>query len=216
MKSWKTTSAGILMIAGAIVRAGFAWKAKSLSEEAVMTILTTLVGGIGLILARDNDKSSEDVGAKPVSKTGPTGSILSSLLLIIGLSVAPLTFTGCAWFKPSTVAVGSDPVVVGAEQTAALALAYTGEFLKWEWVNRSGLPRDVTVLADRVRGEFPQDYASFRAATKAYKANRTPQNKLSLNTASALLNALLEQVRTRLPEAQQAVAKAAAKTIKTN
>lgn len=69
MKSWKTTSAGILMIAGALTDIGFAIVNKDISKPEVMASITAIVGGVGLILARDNDKSSEDVGAKPKETT---------------------------------------------------------------------------------------------------------------------------------------------------
>lgn len=63
MNSWKTTSAGIISIIGGLVRLIFAFKT-GITEEAIMTSVTTIVAGIGLIFARDNDKSSEDVGLK--------------------------------------------------------------------------------------------------------------------------------------------------------
>lgn len=63
MKSWKTTSAGILMICAALTHLAFAIINKTVSEGEVMGVCTAVVGGLGLIVARDNDKSSEDVGA---------------------------------------------------------------------------------------------------------------------------------------------------------
>ena len=65
--SWKTTSAGLLTIAGGIVRFIFACKSGNITEESVMTTLTAIAGGIGLLYARDNDKSTEQVQA---AKTG--------------------------------------------------------------------------------------------------------------------------------------------------
>jgi len=64
MKSWKTTSAGILMIASALTDVGWAIIHKTITQAEIMADITAVVGGIGLMLARDNDKSSEDVGAK--------------------------------------------------------------------------------------------------------------------------------------------------------
>lgn len=59
--SWKTTSAGLLTILGGLTRLAFAIKAGNVTEEAVLTTLTAIVGGIGLVLARDNDRTSEQV-----------------------------------------------------------------------------------------------------------------------------------------------------------
>jgi hypothetical protein len=51
--SWKTTSAGILMIAGGVVGLVFAWKNNALNEASIMAGITAIVGGIGLIKAKD-------------------------------------------------------------------------------------------------------------------------------------------------------------------
>lgn len=53
MKSWKTTSAGIAMIAGAIVSLYF--NRLDLNEVVVTTSITAILGGIGLIVAKDAD-----------------------------------------------------------------------------------------------------------------------------------------------------------------
>lgn len=63
MKSWKTTSAGILAIVGGIVRFYFAVKAGQFTEEAITTSLTAVLSGIGLLFARDNNVTSEQAGA---------------------------------------------------------------------------------------------------------------------------------------------------------
>ena len=70
--SWKTTSAGLLTILGGLTRIAVAIKAGNITEEAVMTTLTAIVGGIGLVFARDNDKTSEQVlSTPPVPPTKP-------------------------------------------------------------------------------------------------------------------------------------------------
>lgn len=63
--SWKTTSLGILAIVGGLTRLYFAYKVGGFTEEAIMTAATGVLSGVGLLFARDNDKSSEDVGATP-------------------------------------------------------------------------------------------------------------------------------------------------------
>lgn len=56
-KSWKTTSAGIAMIVSSVVGVYFAYKANNLSEGVVMAGVTSLLGGIGLLFAKDGDKT---------------------------------------------------------------------------------------------------------------------------------------------------------------
>lgn len=54
-KSWKTTSAGILMIVGAIVGLVFAFINHAVNEGVVMGAATAIVGGVGLLVAKDNN-----------------------------------------------------------------------------------------------------------------------------------------------------------------
>ena len=52
-KNWKTTSAGVVMIIGAIVR--LAVHQGTITEELIMGGVIAIVGGIGLIVAKDSD-----------------------------------------------------------------------------------------------------------------------------------------------------------------
>jgi hypothetical protein len=54
-KSWKTTSAGIIGIVGGIIRLLFAIRSGNFSEEAIMTSVTGIVGGLGFLFAKDSD-----------------------------------------------------------------------------------------------------------------------------------------------------------------
>jgi len=64
MKSTKTTAAGILAIVGALVTAGQQWAAGGFATINWTATATAISAGVGLIMARDNNKTSEDVGAK--------------------------------------------------------------------------------------------------------------------------------------------------------
>ena len=71
--SWKTTSAGLLTIIGGLTKFAFTIKAGNVTEESVMTMFIVVAGGVGLLFARDNDKSTEQVQAsKSVNKTTET------------------------------------------------------------------------------------------------------------------------------------------------
>ena len=66
MKSWKTTLAGIAAIIAAIALAiahQFDADANTIAEWG--GVAAAVAAGVGLILARDNDVSSEDAGIKP-------------------------------------------------------------------------------------------------------------------------------------------------------
>lgn len=64
-KSWKTTGAGIgaiLVAIGSALSATF--DADPLTVADWGAVIAAVIAGVGLIAARDNDKSSEEVGAK--------------------------------------------------------------------------------------------------------------------------------------------------------
>jgi hypothetical protein len=55
MTNWKTTSLGLLAILGAIVAIIFATIGKAVTQELIMTSITGILAGIGLIFAKDSD-----------------------------------------------------------------------------------------------------------------------------------------------------------------
>lgn len=115
MKSWKTTSTGILTILGALVTLWY--KRHELAPEIIMGAAMAILTGIGLIAARDNDKSSEAVGAStamnvPISPASPTPPPPAPArgLLLLGLAVPALLLAGCAFNQQSAVTRGKDGV----------------------------------------------------------------------------------------------------------
>ena len=65
MKSWKTTAAGIAAIVAAIALAishQFDTDPATIADWSA--VITALTAGVGLVLARDNDKTSEQAGAR--------------------------------------------------------------------------------------------------------------------------------------------------------
>jgi hypothetical protein len=59
MKNWKTTSAGILMMLGAIETVYF--HVGPITQELVMGASTAFLGGIGLIVAKDNNVTGGNI-----------------------------------------------------------------------------------------------------------------------------------------------------------
>lgn len=65
MKSWKTTAAGIGAIFTALGSALTAYfDGNPMTQPDYAALVAAVIAGVGLIAARDNDVSSEDVGAK--------------------------------------------------------------------------------------------------------------------------------------------------------
>lgn len=73
--SWKTSAAGI----SAIIVAVFSLIVQPLTHNDPATVpnyevaITAILAGIGLLTARDNDKTSEETGAKVGEKPRPSG-----------------------------------------------------------------------------------------------------------------------------------------------
>lgn len=63
MKSWKTTSSGITLFALGAYSLYEAVSTKTLTQMIFMAAVGNIVTGIGLMFARDNNRSSEQVGA---------------------------------------------------------------------------------------------------------------------------------------------------------
>lgn len=59
MRSWKTTLGGVISLVGTCLAATWPEYAKA------GAFLASLGAGLGLLFARDNNVTSEDVGAKP-------------------------------------------------------------------------------------------------------------------------------------------------------
>lgn len=86
--SWKTTSAGVLIIVGAVTHLIFNWK--TISESDVMTAATAALAGLGLLASRDHSVSDEQAGAGQTPSFPPKAAGLLALAL-----VASFALTGC-------------------------------------------------------------------------------------------------------------------------
>lgn len=116
-------------------------------------------------------------------------AIAAAALLALGLGA------GC-----SAIAPGNDPAVVNAERTTAAALEAFDTFLLWEFQNRDTLAQvpKIRKAADHIRANGQAWLATARTLTKAYKNNRTPENKANLATAVEVLKAATKEAQAYL------------------
>ncbi len=75
--NWKTTSAGVLAIVGGLVRISFMKAQQGVSEEGVMTTITAMVTGVGLLFARDVNVTSADLGLQSVEKKATATQVIT-------------------------------------------------------------------------------------------------------------------------------------------
>jgi len=103
------------------------------------------------------------------------------------LALALLLMPGCATTNP----------VVMAEQSTDSAYSTMEAFKKWEFTNRATLEAvnpDIEHYANVVRRNEKKWLQSARAETMAYKYNRTPENKVNMDTAVAVLREAMHQI----------------------
>jgi hypothetical protein len=79
LNNWKTTSAGLTMIAGAVVHLCFAVKGGTLNENGVTIAVGAILGGLGLIFAGDAGAptpTTTNIAAAvdKINQTGPDSS----------------------------------------------------------------------------------------------------------------------------------------------
>jgi len=106
---------------------------------------------------------------------------------------------GCAGIQP-----GNDPVVVNAERTTAVARDSFDSFLQYEYNNKTTLQNlnpNIHKFANKIRKNGVEWLQSARSMTQAYKYNRNDQNKANLQTAVAVLQEAVNQIRQYMTEA---------------
>lgn len=122
--SWKTTSAGLALIIGALVHLWFT--RMHLDETSVMGGIMGILGGIGLLVARDNDKTSEEVGAGGPGAGGGAAAKLG--LIFLGLLGWTLLAGGCANTPGQVIYKTEATTHVGVTEAMGLWNVYVGQF----------------------------------------------------------------------------------------
>lgn len=85
--SWKTTSAGILAIVGALVGLYFTIKNKTVTAESITGCVSAILVGIGLLVAKDSNVTGGNVSNKMIVPPAAKILILAVIMSGMGLSV---------------------------------------------------------------------------------------------------------------------------------
>ena len=96
--NWKTTSAGILAIVGALVGLVFAVINKTITPEVIMACVTGILGGIGLLFAKDNNTTGGNV-SNGLKLPGAV-KILILAVLMSGIGFAAQAQNAVSIWKP--------------------------------------------------------------------------------------------------------------------
>jgi hypothetical protein len=104
---------------------------------------------------------------------------------------------------------GSDPVVVNSEKTTQVAFDVFDAFVTLEHNNRAQLAAvspEIHKYAEVIRRNGLTWLGTARSLTKAYKTNRTPENKASLLTAVSVLTTAIAESQKYIAQANRASA----------
>lgn len=145
--------------------------------------------------------------AGPTDRTGSGVAAVSILLLMLGLA---FLLPGCA----TKLDAGADPIEVRAEQTIGTAADLVDLFVHVEFDNevliKAKAPK-VHAYAEWLRSFEPSGeqrglalIGSANKARLAYKQNRSPENKASLEAIMAALETIATEVQTQLAAVQGA------------
>lgn len=131
-------------------------------------------------------------------------------LLFAGcFAVAPLGPSGCSFApQPTLSASASDQIILRAEQTAQTARLTFDTFVHLERDNEAMLKTvspAIHTYANTIRLHGLDWVTSLRNATKAFKANRTPENQATLNTALATITAAITETNKYLTQSKAAI-----------
>lgn len=121
------------------------------------------------------------------------------ILVALPVIIIPPLLTGCAAITP-----GHSAFVVRAEQTAEASFDIINGYLEFEKFNRNILwakDHEFKHVADNLRTNSLPAIEALRVATKAYKQNRTSENKATLNTWLAVVDQLILQAQSQLAKA---------------
>lgn len=125
--------------------------------------------------------------------------------------LAPLALVGCTG-GCAKIESGQDKVVVNAERTAQASLALMDAFVTIEQDNRAFLntvsPK-IEEASHRVQKDGMAAFDGLRAATQAYKSNRSPENAVTVQTWLATLETFRALAVQYTTEASAALSKRA-------
>lgn len=137
---------------------------------------------------------------------------LVAVFCAVTLAVTPIAFNGCGSLTqqglPTISAETSDQVILRAEQAAEGALLTFDTFVKVERDNEAPLKMvnpAIHDFANYIRRNGKNWIVTLRNTTKAFKANRTTENRASLNTILATLTSAVSETNKYIQQAKGVV-----------
>jgi hypothetical protein len=135
-------------------------------------------------------------------------SLCLSLALITAPIIVPVAFNGCAQQQVAISELSTDQVILRAEQTAETAKLTFDTFVHLERDNEAMLKTvnpAIHTYANTIRAHGIDWIVSLRNATKTFKANRTADNRASLNTILLTLIAAIGDTNSYMTQSKSAI-----------
>ena len=129
-------------------------------------------------------------------------------LIQIKILAAILLLNGCQTTLPSISEQSADQIILTAEKAAETAKLTFNTFVHLERDNEAMLKTvnpQIHVYANTIRAHGIDWIVSLRDATKTFKANRTQDNRASLNTILATLLAAIGDTNKLIAQSKSAV-----------
>ncbi len=173
--SWKTTSIGLTMVIGVIVHFVYTCLHGPIQEMDIMTLVGGVFGGIGFMVSRDNDKTSEDVGVKPAGL-----SVQDAAKLCVMVSMLPL-MAGCT--SSVSVTKANADTVRAVKATAEQDVPFIAGFISQTWAdhetNQANRLFNAALAENSVQASLsPQIPAADGTAPKTVQVVPEPQRSM--------------------------------------
>jgi hypothetical protein len=126
--------------------------------------------------------------------------ILRALIGALLIAAAPVSVLVPVAVTTGCVALKGDPVIIRAEQSIQMGFATCDAFVRFEYKNNKNgeLGADVRKAAERIRRYAPGWIESANAILRAYKHNKTDENKANLITALAVIETAMVEANKHL------------------
>lgn len=126
---------------------------------------------------------------------------LVGVLLAVGLCLSSCNSAGLDKSGP----YAGDQVLYSADQSVATAYDVIDLFLSYDLANKATVSASAHAFAEKLRAQAPGWFKSYTNVRQAYVASPTPDNRLQLTNALAVLTAAVAEARTHIAEPVKAV-----------
>lgn len=121
------------------------------------------------------------------------------------LLAGALCLSACNTKLDQTGPYAGDKVLYESDQAVATAYDVIDLFLSYDLANKATVSAGTHAFAEKLRAQAPAWFRSYTNIRQAYVSEPTPENRLKLTNALAVLTAAVAEARTHITEPVKAV-----------